>query len=122
MTFKYILKEIGFEQLIEVLNKIISDWRLEISRANIVEDFELSDHTFSEMYKNILWLLKIISLITCEFFLSQTVDLFMYDFKALSEKVLEVFENPLLLKNNQDKFKYIIVDEFKTLITYKRNI
>jgi ATP-dependent helicase/nuclease subunit A len=113
LTFKYILKEIGFEQLIEVLNKIISDWRLEISRANIVEDFELSDHTFSEMYKNILWLLKIISLITCEFFLSQTVDLFMYDFKALSEKVLEVFENPLLLKKYQDKFKYIIVDEFQ---------
>ena len=37
----------------------------------------------------------------------------MYDFKALSEKVLEVFENPLLLKKYQDKFKYIIVDEFQ---------
>ena len=70
-----------------------------MSRANVVEDFQLSDQTFSEIYQDILWLLKILSLIACEFFLGQTVDLFMYDFKALSEKVLEVFEDPFLLKN-----------------------
>ncbi|CEP77999.1 UvrD-helicase domain-containing protein [Defluviitoga tunisiensis] len=113
VTFKHILKEIGLKQLNKVLNKIISDWRLEMSRANVVEDFQLSDQTFSEIYQDILWLLKILSLIACEFFLGQTVDLFMYDFKALSEKVLEVFEDPFLLKKYQDKFKYIIVDEFQ---------
>jgi len=112
-TFKYMLKEMGLDQLKNAINEIINNWRLEISRVNLIEDFPLSDSSFSERYKNILWLLRIISLIACEFFLEQTVDLFMYDFKAVLEKVLEIFEEPLILKKYQDKFKYIIVDEFQ---------
>lgn len=113
-TFKNILSEIGLDKFEKIIQDIVSNWRIEMSRALLTNDLELADKELSELYKNFLWLVKIISLIASEFYLGLTIDNFLYDFKAVLEKVVEEFENnPDLLKKYQNKFKYIIVDEFQ---------
>ncbi|MGY4687034.1 UvrD-helicase domain-containing protein [Petrotoga sp. DB-2] len=113
-SFKNILSEIGLDKFEKIIQDIVSNWRIEMSRVLLTNDLELADKELTELYKNFLWLVKIISLIASEFYLGLTIDNFLYDFKAVLEKVAEEFENnPDLLKKYQNKFKYIIVDEFQ---------
>jgi len=113
-SFKKILSERGLDEFEKIIQDIVSNWRIEMSRVLLTNDLELADKELSELYKNFLWLVKIISLIASEFYLGLTTDNFLYDFKAVLEKVVEEFENnPDLLKKYQNKFKYVIVDEFQ---------
>jgi len=113
-SFKNILSEIGLDKFEKIIQDIVSNWRIEMSRVLLTNDLELADKELTELYKDFLWLVKIISLIASEFYLGLTIDNFLYDFKAVLEKVVEEFENnPDLLKKYQNKFKYIIVDEFQ---------
>ncbi|POZ88650.1 MULTISPECIES: exodeoxyribonuclease V subunit beta [Petrotoga] len=113
-SFKKILSERGLDEFEKIIQDVVSNWRIEMSRVLLTNDLELADKELSELYKNFLWLVKIISLIASEFYLGLTTDNFLYDFKAVLEKVVEEFENnPDLLKKYQNKFKYIIVDEFQ---------
>ncbi|PNR98398.1 hypothetical protein X927_08680 [Petrotoga mexicana DSM 14811] len=113
-SFKNILSEIGLDKFEKIIQDIVSNWRIEMSRVLLTNDLELADKELTELYKDFLWLVKIISLIASEFYLGLTIDNFLYDFKAVLEKVVEEFENnPDLLKKYQNKFKYIVVDEFQ---------
>ena len=112
-TFKKILKEKSIDEIREMLSTIVRNWRLEMSRAKIADEIELADENLSAIYANFLWFIKIVSLIASEFYIGLTIDLFMYDFKGVLEKVIEILNDDTILKKYQNKFKYIIVDEFQ---------
>lgn len=113
-AFKEFLKNFGLESLENALKEIMQKWRLEMTKSLIIDDLELDDKSLSKIYTDFLWLFKYISLIATEFYLGLTVDSFLFDFKAVLEKVLSEFENKdWLLKKYQNKFKYVIVDEYQ---------
>ncbi|BBE30289.1 hypothetical protein OSSY52_04300 [Tepiditoga spiralis] len=112
--FKKIVKEFlkneGIKKFEELLKEMVRNWRLEMKRA-IVETMELSEN--GDLYTNFLKLLKNASYIASEFYESLTIDQFKYDFKGILEKTILTLENNNILKKYQNKFKYIIVDEYQ---------
>jgi len=115
--FKYslnlFLTEKRLDDLIIYLKKVIQNFRLEMERVHLLENFELSDTDKTEDYKNILWVFKIMSIITSNFYESITIDNFQFDFKGILEKTISALNNEYVLNKYKNRFKYIIVDEFQ---------
>ncbi|MGC8956183.1 MAG: UvrD-helicase domain-containing protein, partial [Fervidobacterium sp.] len=61
-------------------------------------------------------------LIASELYESETVDNFEYDFKGVLEKTIAVLQNDNIRKHYQERFKYIIVDEFQDTNELQRTI
>ncbi|QIV78637.1 UvrD-helicase domain-containing protein [Fervidobacterium pennivorans] len=101
-----------FGDISEVAGKIesvVTNWRLELNESKVSERLL---EVFEEA-GGALRAFRNISLIAAEFYESETLDNFEYDFKGVLEKTLRVLENSATREYYQKRFKYIIVDEFQ---------
>ncbi|MGM0641568.1 MAG: UvrD-helicase domain-containing protein [Thermotogota bacterium] len=112
-TLLIILDELKLENFKNLIKESIKNWRLEMTRVKIFDELELADTDMSDRYIDILWLFKIISNISKEIFESLTLDNFQFDFKGILEKTIEALEDENIREKYQQRFKYIIVDEFQ---------
>lgn len=98
---------------------IVTNWRLELRQSNV------SKLLLDVMKKagNSFRVLRLISLIASELYEAETIDNFEYDFKGVLEKTIEVLNNnEEVRKYYQERFKYIIVDEFQDTNELQRMI
>lgn len=98
---------------------IVTNWRLELKNSNV------SKLLLDMMKKagNSFKVLRLISLIASELYEAETIDNFEYDFKGVLEKTIEVLNNnEEVRKYYQERFKYIIVDEFQDTNELQRMI
>lgn len=101
-----------FGSISEVASKIetvVMNWRLELNESKVSEKLL---EIFEEA-GGALRAFRTISLIAAEFYEAETLDNFEYDFKGVLEKTLRVLENSAIREYYQQRFKYIIVDEFQ---------
>ncbi|MFN6992278.1 MAG: UvrD-helicase domain-containing protein, partial [Fervidobacterium sp.] len=94
------------------------NWRLELNSSKISEKLlevlrkaGMAMHVFRNM-----------CLIASELYEAETIDNFEYDFKGVLEKVLNILEDDSIRKYYQEKFKYIIVDEFQDTNELQRKL
>jgi ATP-dependent helicase/nuclease subunit A len=112
-TLHNILKDPGMDKLQQNLKTIVSNWRLEMERSIIFEEFPLSNKELEEIYIDYIWLFKILSNLSKEYYENFTIDNFQYDFKGTLEKTLKALSDEYILRKYQNRFKYIIVDEYQ---------
>lgn len=93
----------------EKIKSVVTNWRLELNESKVSERLL---EVFEEA-GGALRAFRNISLIAAEFYESETLDNFEYDFKGVLEKTLKVLENSVIREYYQKRFKYIIVDEFQ---------
>ncbi|WP_047264813.1 UvrD-helicase domain-containing protein [Marinitoga sp. 1155] len=108
IALKYILKELKLDTFKKVLLDTLKNWRTEMKMSSI-PTFELPNPDFNK----VLWLFKNAVLIAQEIYNLYTADQFQYDFKGILGKTLEVLEDKRIKVKYQNKFKYIIVDEYQ---------
>lgn len=108
----------SIETLKTYISNVVRNWRLELNFSrisdqllNILEKAGVSMHIFRNM-----------CLIAAELYEAETLDNFEYDFKGVLEKVLSVLENEQVRRQYQERFKYIIVDEFQDTNELQRNL
>ena len=110
-----------FGDISEVSRKIASvvmNWRLELNESRVSERLL---EVFEEA-GGALRAFRTISLIAAELYEAETLDNFEYDFKGVLEKTLKVLENTSIREYYQQRFKYIIVDEFQDTNELQRKI
>ncbi|MGQ9855885.1 MAG: UvrD-helicase domain-containing protein [Fervidobacterium sp.] len=93
----------------EKIEEVVESWRLELNDSKVSERLL---EVFEEA-GGALRAFRNIALIAAEFYESETIDNFEYDFKGVLEKTLKVLEKPSIREYYQKRFKYIIVDEFQ---------
>jgi len=91
------------------IESVVTNWRLELNESKVSERLL---EVFEEA-GGALRAFRNISLIAAEFYESETLDNFEYDFKGVLEKTLKVLENNAIREYYQKRFRYIIVDEFQ---------
>ena len=108
IALKYILQELKLDTFRSVLLDTLRNWRTEMKMSSI-PDFELPNPDFNK----VLWLFRNSVLIAQEIYNLYTTDQFQYDFKGVLDKTLEVLNDERIKSKYQNKFKYIIVDEYQ---------
>ncbi|WP_434223468.1 UvrD-helicase domain-containing protein [Fervidobacterium gondwanense] len=93
----------------EKIEEVVRSWRLELNDSKVSERLL---EVFEEA-GGALRAFRNIALIAAEFYESETIENFEYDFKGVLEKTLKVLEKPSIREYYQKRFKYIIVDEFQ---------
>ncbi|GAB6189016.1 helicase-exonuclease AddAB subunit AddA [Marinitoga arctica] len=107
-SLKYIIQELNLDIFKKVLSETLQNWRTEMKKSELPE-IDLINKDFND----VLWLFKISLLIAQEIYNVYTEDQFQFDFKGVLDKTLETLEDKNILKKYQNKFKYIIVDEYQ---------
>ncbi|SHF09374.1 ATP-dependent exoDNAse (exonuclease V) beta subunit (contains helicase and exonuclease domains) [Marinitoga hydrogenitolerans DSM 16785] len=107
-SLKYIIQELNLDIFKKVLSETLQNWRTEMKKSELPE-IELINKDFND----VLWLFKISLLIAQEIYNVYTEDQFQFDFKGVLDKTLETLKNEKILNKYQNKFKYIIVDEYQ---------
>lgn len=100
------------------IESVVMNWRLELSESKVSEKLL---EVFEEA-GGALRAFRTISLIAAELYEAETLDNFEYDFKGVLEKTLKVLENSSIREYYQQRFKYIIVDEFQDTNELQRKI
>lgn len=100
------------------VSDIVKSWRLELSRSRI------SDKLMRTLARagGALKALRTVGLIACHLFEVETLDNFEYDFKGVLERTFLVLQDPNVRRFYQERFKYIIVDEFQDTNDLQKSI
>ncbi|WP_228288193.1 UvrD-helicase domain-containing protein [Thermosipho ferrireducens] len=101
------MKSVGIIE--ELLRETLVNWRTEIKMATISSAIEDIAKDASEALKAF----RIMVLIAKEIYEGNTIDNFEFDFKAILEKTIEIFDDDEINEKYKNRYKYIIVDEFQ---------
>lgn len=102
----------------DYISDVVRNWRLELNSSKISERLLRS----LEKAGASLHVFRTMCLIASELYEAETLDNFEYDFKGVLEKVITLLQNPDVRKQYQDRFKYIIVDEFQDTNDLQRTL
>ncbi|MFN3692157.1 MAG: UvrD-helicase domain-containing protein [Fervidobacterium sp.] len=112
-------ERVGNIELVRIyMADVVRNWRLELNSSKISEKlFEVLRKAGASMH-----VFRNMCLIASELYEAETLDNFEYDFKGVLEKVLEILEDDSVRKYYQERFKYIIVDEFQDTNELQRKL
>ena len=102
----------------DYISDVVRNWRLELNYSKISEKLLRSLQKAGAS----LHVFRTMCLIDSELYEAETLDNFEYDFKGVLEKVITLLQNPDVRKQYQDRFKYIIVDEFQDTNDLQRTL
>lgn len=106
------------EKVREYISSVVKSWRLELNNSKVSEKLLNLIKDAGESLK----VFRTMCLIASELYEAETLDNFEYDFKGVLEKVISILQNPDVRKHYQERFKYIIVDEFQDTNDLQKNI
>ncbi|ODN29938.1 UvrD-helicase domain-containing protein [Fervidobacterium thailandense] len=100
------------------ISNVVKSWRLELNNSKVSERLLNVLRDAGESLK----VFRTMCLIASELYEAETLDNFEYDFKGVLEKVISILQNPDVRKHYQERFKYIIVDEFQDTNDLQKSI
>ncbi|ABR30287.1 DNA helicase UvrD [Thermosipho melanesiensis] len=99
----------SINEIEKILQETLKNWRTEMKRSTVSEKILENGESKSLA----LQAFKYMVLISKEIYEGFTIDNFEFDFKGVLEKTLDVLEDENIRKKYQERFKYIIIDEFQ---------